>query len=97
MGVSEGIAVTDSVPGVAIEIQLCSSDANVSGRTAAPTKSTEHTATSFWAHVAVKRSRDGRFKDDLNMIFREEAKGPFQNELTSFGLEPIASDPELRE
>jgi len=31
------------------------------------------------------------------MIFREEAKGPFQNELTSFGLESIASDPELRE
>jgi hypothetical protein len=97
MGVSKGIGVTDSVPGVAIEIQLCSSDANVSGRTAAPTKSTEHIGTSFWAHVVVKRSRNGRFKDDLNIIFREEAKGPFQNELTSFGLESIASDPELRE
>ncbi len=29
-----------SVPGVAIETQLCSNDANVSGRTAAPTHST---------------------------------------------------------
>ena len=29
-----------SVPGVAIETQLCSNDANVSGRTVAPTYST---------------------------------------------------------
>src|SRR2546430_12125472 len=33
-------ASQDSVPGVAIETQLCSNDANVSGRTAAPTYST---------------------------------------------------------
>jgi hypothetical protein len=48
-----------SVPGVAIETQLCSNDANVGGRTAAPTYSTARRM-SFGATWPVPRSHHGR-------------------------------------